>query len=48
MVPMHWGTFWLSHEPALESIERARAAWAAAGRGRADLWNFAVGETRPF
>jgi L-ascorbate metabolism protein UlaG (beta-lactamase superfamily) len=36
MVPMHWGTFRLSREPALEPIERIRAAWAAAGRDPAD------------
>jgi L-ascorbate metabolism protein UlaG (beta-lactamase superfamily) len=47
MVPMHWGTFWLSSEPALEPIERTRAAWATAGRHRADLWDLAVGESRP-
>lgn len=46
MVPMHWGTFVLSQEPALEPIERTRAAWAAAGRDRADLWDLAVGEYR--
>lgn len=45
MVPMHWGTFWLSCKPALEPIERTQAVWAAAGRDRADLWNFAVRET---
>jgi L-ascorbate metabolism protein UlaG (beta-lactamase superfamily) len=48
LVPMHWGTFQLSREPALEPIERTRAAWAAAGRARADLWDFAVGESRLF
>ncbi|MGH3934926.1 MAG: MBL fold metallo-hydrolase [Pseudonocardiaceae bacterium] len=48
MVPMHWGTFWLSREPALEPIERTRAAWIAAGRNRADLWDLAVGESRLF
>jgi L-ascorbate metabolism protein UlaG (beta-lactamase superfamily) len=46
MVPMHWGTFWLSREPALEPIERTRAAWARAGRDPADLWDLAVGESR--
>ncbi|HET9118417.1 MAG TPA: MBL fold metallo-hydrolase [Pseudonocardiaceae bacterium] len=46
MVPMHWGTFWLSCEPALEPIERARAAWATAGLERTDLWDLAVGENR--
>jgi L-ascorbate metabolism protein UlaG (beta-lactamase superfamily) len=48
LVPMHWGTFWLSREPALEPIERVRAAWAAAGRDRTDLWDLAVGESRLF
>jgi L-ascorbate metabolism protein UlaG (beta-lactamase superfamily) len=47
VVPMHWGTFQLSHEPALEPIERTRAAWTAAGRDRVDLWDLAVGEGRP-
>ncbi|MGH3856599.1 MAG: MBL fold metallo-hydrolase, partial [Pseudonocardiaceae bacterium] len=46
MVPMHWGTFWLSSEPALEPIERTRSAWTAAGRDRRDLWDLAVGESR--
>ncbi len=48
LVPMHWGTFWLSREPALEPIERTRGAWAAAGRDRTDLWDLAVGESREF
>lgn len=47
MVPMHWGTFWLSREPALEPIQRTSAAWVGAGRNRADLWDIAVGESRP-
>jgi L-ascorbate metabolism protein UlaG (beta-lactamase superfamily) len=47
MVPMHWGTFQLSREPVLEPIERTRAAWAAARRDPADLWDLAVGESRP-
>ncbi len=47
MVPMHWGTFRLSREPALEPIERTRTAWTAAGRDPADLWDLAVGESRP-
>jgi len=47
MVPMHWGTFWLSREPALEPIQRTRTAWVGAGRNRADLWDIAVGESRP-
>lgn len=47
MVPMHWGTFWLSREPALEPIERTHAACGTVGRDRADLWDLAVGESRP-
>jgi L-ascorbate metabolism protein UlaG (beta-lactamase superfamily) len=47
MVPMHWGTFWLSREPALEPIERTRAAWTAADRDPAGLWDLAVGESCP-
>lgn len=47
MVPMHWGAFRLSREPVLEPIERTRAAWAAAGRDPTDLWDLAVGESRP-
>jgi L-ascorbate metabolism protein UlaG (beta-lactamase superfamily) len=46
MVPMHWGTFWLSSEPALEPIERTRSAWTTMGRDRRDLWDLAVGESR--
>jgi L-ascorbate metabolism protein UlaG (beta-lactamase superfamily) len=48
MVPMHWGTFRLSREPALEPLERTRAAWTVAGRHPADLCDLAVGESRPF
>ncbi|MBV8996652.1 MAG: hypothetical protein JO287_23775 [Pseudonocardiales bacterium] len=48
MVPMHWGTFWLFREPALEPIQRTRAAWAAVSRNHADLWDLAVGENHPF
>lgn len=43
---MHWGTFALTTEPLLEPRERMVAAWAAAGRDRADLWDLALGETR--
>jgi L-ascorbate metabolism protein UlaG (beta-lactamase superfamily) len=46
IMPMHWGTFWLSREPAMEPIERTRAAWAAAQRDHAGLWDLAVGESR--
>ncbi|MBA3490353.1 MAG: MBL fold metallo-hydrolase [Longispora sp.] len=45
MAPMHWGTFGLTTEPVLEPIQRARTAWAATGRPRADLWDLAVGES---
>ncbi len=47
MVPMHWGTFQLTCEPVLEPIERTRVAWAAAGRDPANLWDLAIGESRP-
>lgn len=46
MVPMHWGTFVLSREPVLEPLARTLAAWRAAGRERADLWDLAIGESR--
>lgn len=46
LVPMHWGTFHLSREPVLEPVEHTRAAWAAADRDPADLWDLAVGESR--
>jgi L-ascorbate metabolism protein UlaG (beta-lactamase superfamily) len=46
MAPMHWGTFVLSSEPVTEPWERTVAAWAAADRPRADLWDLAIGETR--
>jgi L-ascorbate metabolism protein UlaG (beta-lactamase superfamily) len=46
MVPMHWGTFPLSHEPLLEPIELTRQAWAEAGQPRQALWDLALGESR--
>lgn len=46
MATMHWGTFVLSAEPVLAPLRETRAAWAAAGRDPADLWDLAVGETR--
>lgn len=46
MAPMHWATFVLSAEPPLEPLERVRAAWAAAGRPREDLWDLPVGASR--
>jgi L-ascorbate metabolism protein UlaG (beta-lactamase superfamily) len=46
LATMHWGTFVLTQEPVHEPLGRTRAAWAAAGRDRADLWDLAVGETR--
>jgi L-ascorbate metabolism protein UlaG (beta-lactamase superfamily) len=46
LASMHWGTFVLSREPLLEPLEGVRAAWAAAGRDPAGLWDLAIGETR--
>ncbi|GAA2491590.1 MBL fold metallo-hydrolase [Streptomyces thermolineatus] len=46
MAPMHWGTFLLSAEPPLEPLTRVRAAWAAAGRPREDLWDLGIGQSR--
>lgn len=46
MVPMHWGTFRLSHEPILEPMERAERAWAMAGHGQEQFWPLALGESR--
>jgi L-ascorbate metabolism protein UlaG (beta-lactamase superfamily) len=43
MAPMHWATFLLSAEPPLEPLTRVQAAWQAAGRPRADLWDLPVG-----
>ncbi|MFH8568549.1 MBL fold metallo-hydrolase [Streptomyces sp. NPDC017993] len=46
LVPMHWSTFLLSAEPPLEPLHRVRAAWAATGRAREDLWDLPVGGSR--
>ncbi|MET8175392.1 MBL fold metallo-hydrolase [Streptomyces clavifer] len=46
MSPMHWATFLLSAEPPLEPLHRVRAAWEAAGRPAADLWDLPVGGSR--
>ncbi|HEX5567741.1 MAG TPA: MBL fold metallo-hydrolase [Streptomyces sp.] len=46
MAPMHWATFLLSAEPPLEPLTRVRAAWAAAGRAREDLWDLPVGASK--
>ncbi len=46
MAPMHYATFLLSAEPPLAPLERVRAAWAAAGRARGDLWDLPVGASR--
>ncbi|WP_236573585.1 MBL fold metallo-hydrolase [Streptomyces sp. GS7] len=46
LVPMHWSTFLLSAEPPLEPLRRVRAAWAAAGLAREDLWDLPVGSSR--
>lgn len=45
-VAMHWGTFQLTDEPALEPPQRTRAAWQQAGLPAADLWILRHGETR--
>jgi L-ascorbate metabolism protein UlaG (beta-lactamase superfamily) len=47
MAPMHWATFLLSCEPVLEPLHRTRTAWESAGRPREDLWDLAIGESRP-
>jgi L-ascorbate metabolism protein UlaG (beta-lactamase superfamily) len=46
MAPMHWATFLLSAEPPLEPLIRCRAAWAASGRPRQDLWDLPIGGSR--
>jgi len=48
VVPMHWGTFKLTDEPLDEPLERARAAWRAAGLPDGRFWQLAFGETRTF
>ncbi len=47
MASMHWGTFMMTREPVLQPLERVRAAWAATDRPREDLWDLAIGESRP-
>lgn len=44
-VAMHWGTWRLTFEQALEPPPRARAAWAAAGLPESDLHILRHGET---
>lgn len=46
MAPMHWATFVLSAEPPLEPLHRVRAAWAATGRPREELWDLPIGSSR--
>ena len=46
LATMHWGTFVLTREPVLEPPEKARAAWARAGRPREDLWDLPLGGSR--
>ncbi|WP_368073128.1 MBL fold metallo-hydrolase [Streptomyces sp. WMMB 322] len=46
MAPMHYGAFLLSAEPPLQPLQRVRAAWAAEGRARGDLWDLPVGASR--
>jgi len=45
LVAMHWGTFILTDEPALEPPARARAAWARAGGATDELSILRHGET---
>jgi L-ascorbate metabolism protein UlaG (beta-lactamase superfamily) len=44
-IPMHWGTFLLTDEPALEPPERIRAAWSTSGLASERLHVLAFGET---
>ena len=44
-LPMHWGTFILTDEPALDPPLRLREAWQAAGLPAADLRVLQHGET---
>ncbi|TQE34792.1 hypothetical protein Sipo8835_14235 [Streptomyces ipomoeae] len=46
MAPMHWATFILSAEPVLEPLTRVRAAWAATGLPRENLWDLPIGASR--
>ncbi|HUF49744.1 MAG TPA: MBL fold metallo-hydrolase [Longimicrobiales bacterium] len=45
-VAMHWGTFLMTDEPALEPPLRTRQAWAERALPRASLWIPQHGETR--
>jgi L-ascorbate metabolism protein UlaG (beta-lactamase superfamily) len=44
-LPMHWGTFILTDEPAVEPPERLREAWREAGLPDEDLRVLRHGET---
>lgn len=46
MVPMHWGTFRLSIEPAHEPPRRLAAWWQQQRLDPANNWTLAIGETR--
>jgi L-ascorbate metabolism protein UlaG (beta-lactamase superfamily) len=46
LAPMHWATFLLSGEPPAEPGPRVRAAWRAARRPIADLWDLPIGGSR--
>jgi L-ascorbate metabolism protein UlaG (beta-lactamase superfamily) len=47
-VPIHWGTFRLTDEPAGEPPARFASAWRAAGMSPDANWTLALGETRQF
>jgi N-acyl-phosphatidylethanolamine-hydrolysing phospholipase D len=46
MVPIHWGTFRLTDEPADEPPARIRKGWAESGLPDDGLWVLSHGETR--
>ncbi len=46
MVPMHWGTFRLSIEPAHEPPRRLAAWWEQQRLAPSNNWTLAIGETR--
>lgn len=46
MVPMHWGTFRLSIEPAYEPPRRLATWWQQQRLDPANNWTLAIGETR--
>ncbi|MGA8114172.1 MAG: MBL fold metallo-hydrolase [Actinocatenispora sp.] len=45
LATMHWGTFAMTAEPAIEPLTRVRAAWESTGRPRDQLWDLPIGGT---